>query len=109
MAIKPSPEDKTSHPTRRHAAISSASTWVFDMKRQHAIARVAALVLAAAAASSCKDANVPFLTAPTSIPNSPVGMKNAMSGLFSATRVDVGNYILMMTGFGRDGANFTNT
>jgi starch-binding outer membrane protein, SusD/RagB family len=79
------------------------------MTNHHATARVAALVLASVVAASCKDADVPFLTAPTSIANTPVGVTNAMTGLFSATRLDVGNYIILMSGFGRDGADFTNT
>jgi starch-binding outer membrane protein, SusD/RagB family len=79
------------------------------MTNHHATARVAALVLASVVAASCKDADVPFLTAPTSIANTPVGVKNAVTGLFSSTRIDVGNYILLMSGFSRDGANYTNT
>jgi hypothetical protein len=79
------------------------------MTRHHAIARLAALALVVGAAAGCNDQNVPFLTAPTSVPNTPAGLKNYVSGLFSSTRLDVGNYILLMSGFSRDGANFTNT
>jgi hypothetical protein len=79
------------------------------MTRHRAFARVAALVLVAAAANSCKDGDVPFLTAPITIPSTPLGIKNAVSGLFGATRTDLGSYIPLMSGFSRDGANYTNT
>ena len=72
------------------------------------LARIA-LVGAVMAGVSCKDQDVPFLTGPTTIPNTPVGIQNGITGLFSATRIDLGNYILLADGFGRNAANFTNT
>lgn len=62
-----------------------------------------ALVLAGAA--GCKDSNVPFYTAPTSISNTPDGVQNAITGLFESTRQDVGNDIYYLTMFARDEAN----
>src|SRR6185437_11031301 len=53
--------------------------------------------------------NVPFLTAPTSVANNPLGVQNAVTGLFAASRNDVGNYITFMSTFARDAANFVNT
>jgi starch-binding outer membrane protein, SusD/RagB family len=59
---------------------------------------------------ACNDSNVPFYTAPTSIPNSPPGIQNAVTGLVSATRSnDFFGFLVDATGFGRDGANYTNT
>jgi hypothetical protein len=74
--------------------------------------RSLALGLAATvfAATACKDSNVPFFTAPTSIPNSLPGVQNAVTGLISATRGnDLFAYLVDATGFARDGANYTNT
>lgn len=62
-------------------------------------------------ATACKDSNIPFFTAPTSIPNSLPGVQNAVTGLFSATRGtgDFFGYVVDVTGFARDGADYTNT
>src|SRR5580704_687522 len=59
--------------------------------------------------TACKDSNVPYLTAPTSVAATPVGVQNAVTGLFSAARNDVGNYVIFLSTFSRDAANFTNT
>jgi len=70
---------------------------------------VAPLALAAGAAA-CSDTNVPYFTAPTSVPNSPAGIQNAVSGLFAATRNNIGTYVITFAaGYARDGAVFTNT
>jgi starch-binding outer membrane protein, SusD/RagB family len=66
----------------------------------------ASVVLSALA---CNDTNVPFLTAPTSVANTPTGIQNAFTGLFYAARIDVGNYAVIMASMSRDAANFTNT
>jgi starch-binding outer membrane protein, SusD/RagB family len=66
----------------------------------------AAAVLSMAA---CKDSNVPYFVAPTSVPTTLGGVQNATTGLFSATRNDVGSFILFMSTFARDVGNFTNT
>jgi hypothetical protein len=66
-------------------------------------------VLAAAVLASCKDSNVPFLTAPTQVAATSVGIQNAVTGLFSAARNDISNYVTFMSTFSRDAANFTNT
>jgi len=74
--------------------------------------RVAALVIAGtvAALASCKDSNIPFFTAPTSVAANPAGVQNAMSGLFAATRIDVNGFVITVAaGYARDGAVFTNT
>jgi hypothetical protein len=78
------------------------------MTSLRSLARVA-LIGVVVAGAGCTDQNVPFLTAPTGIPNTPTGIQNGMTGLFSATRTDLGNYVILMSGFGRDAANFTNT
>lgn len=67
------------------------------------------IALTALALAACKDSNVPFLTAPTSVPNSPVGIQNAISGLISGSRNDIGGYMVDAAAFGRDGGNYTNT
>ncbi len=69
--------------------------------RQRPIAAAAAIGLLAAA-SACKDTAVPFFDAPTSIPNSQIGVQNAVTGLFSATRVDASWYIYYAGSFSRD-------
>jgi starch-binding outer membrane protein, SusD/RagB family len=65
--------------------------------------------VAAVLTTSCKDSNVPYLTAPTSVANTPTGVQNAVTGLFSASRNDVVNYITFLSTFSRDAANYTNT
>jgi hypothetical protein len=57
---------------------------------------------AALAVASCKDTTVPFFDAPTSIPNSATGIQNAVTGLFSASRVDVQWYVYYAGSFSRD-------
>ena len=69
---------------------------------------LASMVLIAGAAA-CKDNTVPFLSDPTSVANSPVGVQNAITGLFFAARIDVSNYAIISSSFSRDAANFTNT
>jgi starch-binding outer membrane protein, SusD/RagB family len=66
-------------------------------------------VLAATLLGSCKDSNVPLLTGPTQVAATTVGVQNAVTGLFSAARNDVGNYVIFMSTFSRDAANFTST
>src|SRR5579862_2954593 len=67
------------------------------------------LSVAGAALVACKDSNVPFLTAPTNIPNSSAGIQNAVTGLVSGSRNDLGSYMIDAAGFARDGADYTNT
>jgi hypothetical protein len=63
-----------------------------------------------AASVACKDTNVPFLTAPTAVDASPQGVQNAVSGLFSASRIDVSTFVTTVgAGYGRDGSVFVNT
>jgi starch-binding outer membrane protein, SusD/RagB family len=73
--------------------------------------RYVALAAGAAfvAVVGCSDSNVPFLTAPTSIPNTQGGIQQAITGLFSFTRTDQFQGVLEMAAFAREGANFTNT
>jgi hypothetical protein len=61
------------------------------------------LVLASSVA--CKDSNVPFYTAPTSISNTPSGIQNAVTGLLAASRQDIGNDVINFSMFARDIAN----
>jgi hypothetical protein len=55
--------------------------------------------------AACADSNVPFFTEPTGVANSPGGIQNAMTGLFAASRIDVGTYVNWMTQFARDQGN----
>jgi starch-binding outer membrane protein, SusD/RagB family len=66
-------------------------------------------VLALAAAAACSDSNVPFFTAPTTVPNTPQGIDNGVTGMISGSRLDYGGFVLAMAGFGRQAGNFTNT
>jgi len=68
------------------------------------------LALGAAAAVACKDSNVPFFTAPTSVPNSPAGIQNAVTGIFAAQRIELTTFVTTVSaGYARDGSVFTNT
>jgi len=63
-----------------------------------------------AALTACKDTNIPFYTAPTSVSATPSGIQNAVTGLFGALRGDIGTMtITVAAGYARDGAVFTNT
>jgi hypothetical protein len=66
-------------------------------------------VLGLAAMAACKDSNVPFFTAPTTVPNTPAGIDNGVTGMISGTRLDIGTFVLNMAGYGRQGGNYTNT
>jgi len=65
--------------------------------------------LGVAAIAACKDSNVPFFTAPTSVPSTPQGIDQAVTGMFSGTRLDMGTFVLNMAGYGRQAGNYTNT
>jgi hypothetical protein len=65
--------------------------------------------LGLAAVVACSDSNVPFFTAPTTVPNTPDGIKNGVTGMLSGTRLDIGTFVLDMAGFGRQAGNYTNT
>jgi len=69
------------------------------------LAAAAAIV----AAVGCADSNVPFLTAPTTIPSTQTGLKQAIGGLVSFSRNDQFQGVLEMAAYAREGANFTNT
>jgi starch-binding outer membrane protein, SusD/RagB family len=73
-------------------------------------ARIVCAVAAttAMAMAGCKDSNVPYLTAPTAIANTPTGLQNAITGLFSASRNDVFDYITFLSTFARDNGAFFN-
>jgi hypothetical protein len=58
--------------------------------------------MAIAAAAACKDGAVPYFDAPTSLPTSPTGVQNAVSGLLSGTRIDEFYYLWFSTSFARD-------
>jgi hypothetical protein len=78
----------------------------------HRGACIRALVIAATGVTlaACADSNVPFFTAPVSVPNSSAGIQNSVSGLFSAIRFDAGDYVIeVAAGYARDGSVFTNT
>jgi len=59
--------------------------------------------------AACNDTNIQFFTAPTVVPHSPVGVQQAVTGLFSASRLDQGTTVLDMAGYGRQAGNFTNS
>jgi hypothetical protein len=65
---------------------------------------IAAIVCATplGVATACSDSNVPYFNAPTTIPISQAGIQNAITGLFSETRLDVGRYLEYSAGFARD-------
>ncbi len=59
-------------------------------------------VVSLCAAAACTDSAVPFFDAPTSVPTSPNGIQNAVTGLFSATRADVEWYVYYTGSYARD-------
>ena len=69
------------------------------------LAGTAALVVA----SACSDSNVPFLTAPTSVPATPNGLQQALLGLFSASRTDMFQVSIELSAMSRELTNFTST
>ena len=77
------------------------------LRAQHAALFFAATLPLLAA---CKDNNIPFYTAPTSVSASPAGVQNAVTGLLGAFRIDMGTFVITVSaGYARDGAVFTNT
>ena len=90
-------------------------TYSHSFAALRARARIAGMVAAAAMTmSACKDSNIPYFTAPTSVPASPAGIENVVGGLFAASRNDIasvpfGVLFAVATGYSRDGADFTNT
>ncbi len=71
---------------------------------------LAACALLVIGSVGCSEGDVPFFTAPTSVPASVSGLQNAVSGLFAASRNDVGTVEFSpVAGYARDGAVFTNT
>lgn len=91
--------------------IETNSAAARQLRQRSTAGRVAsaAAAMAVALIGACKDSNIAYLTAPTSVANSPVGVQNAVTGLFSASRNDVFNYIVFLSTFARDAANFTTT
>ncbi len=74
-------------------------------RRYAALAGAAAIVVAAA----CSDSNVPFLTAPTAVPNSATGVQQAVLGLIAATRNDMLQIAEELSAMSREMSNFTPT
>jgi len=64
---------------------------------------LAAILIVGSAA--CADSNIPFYTEPTGVANTQGGIQNAMTGLFSTSRFEVGTYIYWMSQFARDEGN----
>jgi hypothetical protein len=92
--------------TKQDAAVAgaqSASHGTGHGRWTRAAMALGALVLATSVA--CKDSNVPFYTAPTSISNTPSGIQNAVTGLIAASRQDIGNDVINLSMFARDIAN----
>ncbi len=76
-----------------------------DRGRGHSsVGRALPLIAAAmiVGSAACADSNVPFFTEPTGVANSPGGIQNAMTGLFAASRIEVGTYVNWMSQFARD-------
>lgn len=74
------------------------------------LAVVAGVVGGMAMLGACSDTNVPFYTAPTSVSLSPAGIQNDLTGVFAATRIDIGTFVTTVAaGYARDGAVFENT
>jgi hypothetical protein len=73
--------------------------------RRWTLAAMAIGSLVLASSTACKDSNIPFYTAPTSISNTPDGIQNAVTGLFAASRQDIGNDVINLSMFARDIAN----
>jgi starch-binding outer membrane protein, SusD/RagB family len=69
------------------------------------MARTAVVVATAAAFAACSDSNVPFYNEPTGVSNTQSGIQNAVSGLFSSSRIDIGNALSWETQFARDLGN----
>lgn len=94
--------------TNRHESLPVARC---DRQPRRALVRAAAFAAATllATAVACKDSNVPYLTDPTSISNSQLGVQNAITGLFGASRLDVQYYVIFLSTFARDEANFVST
>ena len=61
------------------------------------------------AAVACADNKVPFFDGPSTIPNSPTGIQNAVTGLFSGLRIDAPNYAYWAAGYGRDVGYFVTS
>jgi hypothetical protein len=61
------------------------------------------------AIAACKDTVVPFYAAPTSIPGTPGGVTQAVTGLFASTRNDQFQVALELSSYAREVVNFTNT
>jgi hypothetical protein len=82
-----------------------------DRGSSRPLTRWSALAVASVVAlAACSDSNVPFFVAPTSVAASPGGVQNAITGLFSATRIDLGGFVTTVgAGYSRDGAEFLNT
>lgn len=79
---------------------------------RHRIGRLAVpglVVACIVVAGACSDSVVPFFTAPTSVNNTTTGIDQAMTGLFSYSRIDQMNVVLEMSAFAREAGNFTNT
>lgn len=85
--------------------MQSTSGGLRSRRRYAALAGAAAIAFAAA----CSDTNVPFLTAPTSVPNSPAGVQQATLGLIAATRNDMLQIAEELSAMSREMTNFTNT
>jgi hypothetical protein len=92
--------------TRLHTTIAGRN-------RSMPAIRVALLAGAMAGALAGCSGNIPYFTAPTSVPNTPDGIQNAVGGLFAGTRINLTTYqgflFAIAAGAARDGAYFTNT
>jgi hypothetical protein len=73
---------------------------VFRSGRSGRAALMGAACLFAAAA--CTDTAVPYFDSPSALPNTAGGIQNAVTGLFSGTRIDVEWYVYFAGSYARD-------
>ncbi len=65
--------------------------------------------LLASVLTACKDSNVPYLTAPTSVAATPVGVQMPSPGCSARPGTTLATMSSFLSTFSRDAANFTNT
>jgi hypothetical protein len=79
--------------------LSGSSARLFRSRRGRGALFGAACLFAAAA---CTDTAVPYFDSPTSVPGTAGGIQNAVTGLFSGTRIDVEWYVYFDGAYARD-------
>jgi starch-binding outer membrane protein, SusD/RagB family len=90
-----------------HSASVAAGRCAADRIRHRCIRRGTASLATALIIGSvaCSESNIPYYIEPIGVANTPGGIQNAVTGLFTSSRIDAGTYIGWMSGFARDEAN----